>query len=702
MDVSRAYPSKLPEDLVRELKAGSPTLVDLDDKFGRVATEVDILSCLESKQTKTAIEKPDGSWKREGPPVLMVPSHSAQLGFTKEITVSSSSDHSGIAKLKRTEGGIYFDVSCAIQAATLQRQKGHSEAVVTLREVSKDSEQPVEEEIQAVEDTSDSCGHSEGYRTAEAKDVTAKPPKTQGVEDEQIRPSTGPLRGEQPRASSAAPPESDRAVQDEINAQQLLKGGLSAKAKCLDETALYRALRGAAESGHDAVVRQLLEEGTGVNARDGLGRTLLHWAAESGRDAVTQLLLEKGSNVNARDDSRRTALHWAAKNGHEAVAQQLLEKGAGVDTRDESRRTALHLAAGNGHEAVVRLLMEKGANADARDIYGLPVQRLMALGKAARSGLTELVLLLLKIWTNLDTGNDDDPSEWGRTPLHWAAENGHEAVTWLLLERGSNVNARDNSRRTALHWAATNGHEAVVRQLLKKGADASATDRWRRPALHQAAMNGHEAVARALLEKGASIGGRGDDGLSAQRSVAPQEAFTNRLKVTPLKKTAGVNTRDRYRRTALHWAAMNERNAVVQLLLDSGAEVDAREDDGRTALHWAAKSGNEAVVQQLLRKEANVNARDNRRRTALHWAAGSGREAVTRLLLENGLNVNARDGLGQTALHRAAKKGREAVVLLLLENGAKTNAKDGQRRSARDWADREGHKAVVSLLTHST
>jgi hypothetical protein len=48
--------SKLPEDLVHELEAGSPTLVDLDGKFGRVATEVDILSCLESKQTKTAIE----------------------------------------------------------------------------------------------------------------------------------------------------------------------------------------------------------------------------------------------------------------------------------------------------------------------------------------------------------------------------------------------------------------------------------------------------------------------------------------------------------------------------------------------------------------------------------------------------------------------------------------------------------------------
>ena len=41
----------------------------------------------------------------------------------------------------------------------------------------------------------------------------------------------------------------------------------------------------------------------------------------------------------------------------------------------------------------------------------------------------------------------------------------------LLLEAKANVDAKANDGRTALHWAAENGHEAVVKLLLEKGAE---------------------------------------------------------------------------------------------------------------------------------------------------------------------------------------------------------------------------------------
>ena len=60
-----------------------------------------------------------------------------------------------------------------------------------------------------------------------------------------------------------------------------------------------------------------------------------------------------------------------------------------------------------------------------------------------------------------------------------AAENGHEAVLKLLLEKDSvDLDSKDTFYgRTPLWWAATNGHEAVVKPLLEKGTDLKSCKR---------------------------------------------------------------------------------------------------------------------------------------------------------------------------------------------------------------------------------
>ncbi len=75
------------------------------------------------------------------------------------------------------------------------------------------------------------------------------------------------------------------------------------------------------------------------------------------------MLLEKmeGADVAAKDGDGRTALHWAAMNGHKDVVALLLDRMEGVDVaaKDEYGRTALHCAAREGHKDVVALLLEK-------------------------------------------------------------------------------------------------------------------------------------------------------------------------------------------------------------------------------------------------------------------------------------------------------------------------------------------------------
>ena len=63
-----------------------------------------------------------------------------------------------------------------------------------------------------------------------------------------------------------------------------------------------------------------------VDSKDDYGQTPLSRAAENGHEAVAKLLLETGKvDVDSKHKYGRTPLSWAAEKGHEAVAKLLLE-----------------------------------------------------------------------------------------------------------------------------------------------------------------------------------------------------------------------------------------------------------------------------------------------------------------------------------------------------------------------------------------
>ena len=56
--------------------------------------------------------------------------------------------------------------------------------------------------------------------------------------------------------------------------------------------------------------------------------------------------------------------------------------------------------------------------------------------------------------------------------LSYGAENRHETVIRLLLNKGADTGKMGKGDRTALSSATANGYKAVVRLLLDKGFDA--------------------------------------------------------------------------------------------------------------------------------------------------------------------------------------------------------------------------------------
>ena len=60
----------------------------------------------------------------------------------------------------------------------------------------------------------------------------------------------------------------------------------------------------------------------------------------------------------------------------------------------------------------------------------------------------------------------------GNAPLHYATWYGYKEVAALLIEKGADINIKDQEGIAPLHTAAWYGHKEVVALLIEKGADS--------------------------------------------------------------------------------------------------------------------------------------------------------------------------------------------------------------------------------------
>lgn len=243
--------------------------------------------------------------------------------------------------------------------------------------------------------------------------------------------------------------------------------------------------------------------------------------------------------------------------------------------------------------------------------------------------------------------------------------------------------------------------------------------------LHHAASVGAVTCIGLLAEQGAPLeapcGHVTPDGEGFQPGATPlllavEEAHTGAVLRLLESGANAMAFLPATHESALHLAVVKELDAVIEALVDAGAEVDALSDwhcfDDplglyliNSPLHVAALNDRAESVRLLLKGGAERDVSGADQRTPAHYAAARGCLAALEVLLAAGADPDARDSIDidglpvhLAPLHYAILNNHAAAVAMLLCYGADPQVQTGRGENALQMAQRIGNEEIVASL----
>ncbi len=247
-------------------------------------------------------------------------------------------------------------------------------------------------------------------------------------------------------------------------------------------------------ASHYAVAQQAVHEARTALIQFSPARSTEAWLAavwSARREEAERARNSLSAGLRAARDGDVTALERLAAAGWDA-ASDVDRHGSG----------ALMWAAGSGRLAACRYLV---------DSCGLAVDGAQKkdgrtpLHFAARNGHVDVCR-----WLCSRGACADAPTHDMTRPLHWAVWQARLGVCALLVdELGADVHARNSYGCNAVQWAAqcaAGDDETMCRWLVERGVDMALLNGNGHSALHKAAVKGHRRICEYLLSDDVGLG----------------------------------------------------------------------------------------------------------------------------------------------------------------------------------------------------
>ena len=247
------------------------------------------------------------------------------------------------------------------------------------------------------------------------------------------------------------------------------------------------------------IVNELITYGADISSLDNNNMNVLMIAVLKGQISIVENLLftinDQSKDIFDQVTLRknRSIFLIAVKTGSIEMCSVLLSNPyIRWDTVDKQRMNAFHIAASNDHHKLIEYLCKQIRTPDKTRNYS----RTLTIDSDTINISQPSPLLRLYI----DAQNED-----GKTPLHFAAEQGHTLSIKILLKYGADVLLTNYLGQLALHIAIQNGYsecvDLLIQYSIRNPADFEYVLSRRQSPLITACYHGFADIVRLLLSE---------------------------------------------------------------------------------------------------------------------------------------------------------------------------------------------------------
>ena len=293
----------------------------------------------------------------------------------------------------------------------------------------------------------------------------------------------------------------------------------------------------------------------------------------------------------------------------------------------------------------------------------------------AHSNLPLLQNLLDKNNENNERENINHTSIENLTPLHLASLFGNQKAVQILIDTGASLNEITRSQITILHTAALGGNKKIIRILKEKNAPDSPDKNGKTSQSYEIMMqqdrdmydaskhidfNNIDLFINALSDLDiTTVSIFIKHGISINKEYAINETYT----AYPLHAVCKIRNQNKN----------NKILAMIQTLLDHGADINAQDSQGMTPLLTALAARKDIkIIQYLLEHGADFSIQSKNNWSYNNYIFQAPNFAVIpvfiNLFKEHGALFTERNNEGNTILHEKIKGSNYNHTKILIEH----------------------------------